>query len=74
MPEFFAPTYKPFTAKYVGRCALSTCEKQGHIEQGDTCAYRDDELMHLRCVRRAERGETAPYCGECFMYHTGECP
>lgn len=71
--EFFAPTCKPFTAKYEGRCALSTCEKRGEILQGDAVAYRDDELMHLSCVRRCERGQTDPYCGKCSRYHVGQC-
>lgn len=64
---------EPFNARYGGRCSLDDCEKRGIIEIGDVVQYSDDELMHLRCARRTERGETAPLCDKCWCYHKGEC-
>lgn len=62
-----------FTAKYRGRCALDTCEKSGIIEQGSAAQFADAELYHLACARRVARGETAPLCQSCYLYHNGEC-
>lgn len=62
-----------FTARYRGRCALDTCERGGVIEQGSTAQYADAELYHLACARRVERGDTAPLCKDCYLYHVGEC-
>ena len=68
-----APPPEPFNARYGGRCPFDDCERQHIIEIGDVVLYSGDELMHLRCARRVERGETAPLCVECFCYHNGEC-
>lgn len=60
-----------FSAKYVGRCSLDTCEKRNEIDLGDACEYVDDELYHLTCAGRVKRGEQL--CGDCQCYHAGEC-
>lgn len=37
---------RTFEARYGGRCGV--CD--GRIEEGDTVAYEDDELVHADCV------------------------
>lgn len=65
-----------FNAKYEGVCLAPDCSgtsRRGRIEIGDVCEYVDGELMHLSCAGRVRRGETTPFCGECWLYHFGEC-
>jgi hypothetical protein len=69
----FHKTMKPFAARYAGTCSLGTCEKDRVIGQGEACAFIDGFIMHLRCIRRVERGETAPWCDDCARYHEGQC-
>jgi hypothetical protein len=62
-----------FTAKYHGYCSLETCERGGKIQQGDAAQYLNKFIYHMACARRVERGDTAPLCTDCYLYHRGEC-
>lgn len=71
-----------FKAKYDGHCNAQECRYGGRIQEGDECAYVDDELMHEGCAwderQQPKRDEPVderdgPLCGDCFTYHRGEC-
>jgi len=66
-----------FRARFPGRCGVC----QNTIDEGDSCDYLDDEVVHAKCVfgdlidggkeQRARVREAM--CSECFTVHAGEC-
>jgi hypothetical protein len=62
-----------FTARYSGLCNNSDCSYgDRRINEGDEVDYFEDFLMHVECVKHAQR-EDSPYCVKCWQYHRGEC-